>query len=442
MLRRLGLLAHPFLFALWPVITLYSFNNSQTLPSEMIVPGIVVTILTVLLLAAFAAIYGSWLRGGVVVAIFWLLLFSYSQVSLTIGGMYPQYEAVHGPTLLLAVWGLILVLLVFSVGKWSVRPVTGLAAILSVVGVALVAVPAARAVPSWASAASMIPAGPADVVATKKPATLPDIYYIILDGYARADVLAEMYGYDNSAFLDRLEQKGFFIAKNSRSNYPQTHLSLASSLNGVYLDSLADVAGSDSGNRNYLKEMIKDNWVSTFLKSEGYTYVTYSSGYLDDELGAAELYKAPALSPNQFQNSLINFTPIAYLADLQYGWHRDRLLYNFEHLPDATKIDGPVFVVAHILAPHHPFVFGSSGEEIPHDRLFTFADDDFFTLHPELAALELDLAALVLHGAQLEQELAPVDARPARDREHLLAVSLRAAQAEDARHRRDHHRVA
>ncbi|GAJ03090.1 unnamed protein product, partial [marine sediment metagenome] len=29
----------------------------------------------------------------------------------------------------------------------------------------------------------------------------PDIYYIILDGYTRKDVLQELYGYDNSDFL-------------------------------------------------------------------------------------------------------------------------------------------------------------------------------------------------------------------------------------------------
>ena len=30
----------------------------------------------------------------------------------------------------------------------------------------------------------------------------PDIYYIILDGYARLDILENLYGYDNSDFLN------------------------------------------------------------------------------------------------------------------------------------------------------------------------------------------------------------------------------------------------
>ena len=48
--------------------------------------------------------------------------------------------------------------------------------------------------------------------------TLPDIYYIILDGYARADILEELYNYDNSEFLEFLEQRGFFVADQGRAN--------------------------------------------------------------------------------------------------------------------------------------------------------------------------------------------------------------------------------
>jgi hypothetical protein len=59
-------------------------------------------------------------------------------------------------------------------------------------------------------------------IATGRPkeyGLFPDIYYVILDGYARADILDELYGYDNSRFLDYLERHGFFVAETSHSNY-------------------------------------------------------------------------------------------------------------------------------------------------------------------------------------------------------------------------------
>src|SRR3970282_1068515 len=76
----------------------------------------------------------------------------------------------------------------------------------------------------------------------------PDIYYIILDGYARDDILRKFYQLDNRDFLDRLGELGFYVAGCAQSNYAQTQLSLASSLNFAYLDSLGDDfhAGNDS----------------------------------------------------------------------------------------------------------------------------------------------------------------------------------------------------
>jgi hypothetical protein len=73
-----------------------------------------------------------------------------------------------------------------------------------------------------------------------------DVYYIILDGYSRGDVLDEVFDYDNRPFLTRLESLGFSVADNSRSNYAMTRLSLPSSLNMDYLDDLGPplVAGS------------------------------------------------------------------------------------------------------------------------------------------------------------------------------------------------------
>ncbi len=65
----------------------------------------------------------------------------------------------------------------------------------------------------------------------------PDIYYIILDGYGRGDVLKSVYGFDNEKFYNELENRGFFIARKSNANYAQTTLfSLASSLNMEYLE--------------------------------------------------------------------------------------------------------------------------------------------------------------------------------------------------------------
>ena len=60
------------------------------------------------------------------------------------------------------------------------------------------------------------------------PSNLPNIFYIIVDGYAGEEILRDIYGLDIADFLSFLHHEGFYVASKSRSNYSQTHLSLVS----------------------------------------------------------------------------------------------------------------------------------------------------------------------------------------------------------------------
>jgi hypothetical protein len=46
-------------------------------------------------------------------------------------------------------------------------------------------------------------------------------------------------------------------------------------------------------------------------------------------------------------------------------WYRRRALFVLEQLEDdVLEIPSPKFVFAHLIIPHHPFVFGPNGEEV------------------------------------------------------------------------------
>jgi hypothetical protein len=97
----------------------------------------------------------------------------------------------------------------------------------------------------------------------------PDIYYIVLDMYVRSDFLSSVFGYDNSEFLSFLEDRGFYVARQSRSNYHVTVHSLASSLNYMYLNDLATQVGPI---RRYSLSaaMIGDSRLFHYLETQGY----------------------------------------------------------------------------------------------------------------------------------------------------------------------------
>jgi hypothetical protein len=58
----------------------------------------------------------------------------------------------------------------------------------------------------------------------------PDIFFYILDEYSGNTALKQLFHFDNSAFERQLEQRGFYVVKQSRSNYNYTPFSVASIL--------------------------------------------------------------------------------------------------------------------------------------------------------------------------------------------------------------------
>ncbi len=59
----------------------------------------------------------------------------------------------------------------------------------------------------------------------------PNVYYILVDAYARQDTLKEIMGYDNEPFLKELEKFGFIVSRTARSNYHFTGASLSATMN-------------------------------------------------------------------------------------------------------------------------------------------------------------------------------------------------------------------
>jgi hypothetical protein len=192
---------------------------------------------------------------------------------------------------------------------------------------------------------------------------LPDIYYIILDGYGRADVLKEIYGFDNSEFIDSLTRMGFIVASGSRSNYVYTVQSLAASLNMRYLTGDEDHAW-----------LVKENVVVPSLKKLGYRYVHFDSGLANttrSKYADIEFTGGNPLRPllNDFSGALLNLTivmPVAEAAGLDplsrfTGSYARRFNNTIRDLQDIPDLPGPTFTFSHNLPPHPPFVFDRDG---------------------------------------------------------------------------------
>ncbi len=214
---------------------------------------------------------------------------------------------------------------------------------------------------------------------------LPDIYYLILDRYANEKALAAEFGFDNGEFLGFLCAQGFYIAGDSRCNYSQTRMSLASSLNMDYIDRIR--GESDFGQR-YLYRMLKDFRVWRILKSLGYTYLhqgswwegTSHNPFADRNLGGTGIDRFWGDFLEKFVGTTV-LQPFSHALFIKPR-KRARILQQFAQLERIPAAKGPRFVFTHILATHTPYVFGPNGEDsrsLGQKRDFTYIDQVRYT---------------------------------------------------------------
>ncbi len=217
-----------------------------------------------------------------------------------------------------------------------------------------------------------------DFKLTKGPSS-PDIYVIVLDGYARQDVLKNIYKLDNSGFIEELEKRGFYVAKNSHSNYVQTPYTMASFWNLDYLKTWDDPEQYNQ----YLYEPIQNNRVFQTLNAIGYRTVSFRGEAQFAEVKNSDVYLSNFLPLNDFESLLMVDTPMELLSDTvdlkipiqTYKAHRQRTLYQLDTLKEIpATIPGSKIVYAHIMVPHPPFVFDRNGDAHEQPRPFTMSE--------------------------------------------------------------------
>ena len=192
----------------------------------------------------------------------------------------------------------------------------------------------------------------------------PDIYYLILDGYGRSDVLRDYYGFDNAEFLDGLRQRGFYVADKGSANYPGTMFALSSSLNMRYHDhTLSD--GRSPGACKRLIEMVRTHEVGLRLRERGYKLVHFNTTFpptARSNIAHVSLgEQAQSWSHNFLMQELTTRCVWRFMKggayDMLAAQHRRALA----ELRDVPAISAPKFTFLHLIAPHPPFLIDREG---------------------------------------------------------------------------------
>lgn len=369
---------HPLLFAIFPVVFLFAMNVAQFDGNVLVVPILSLLSATLVLWGLLTLILKDSRKAGLVVSLALLLFFSYGHLYRVLPYFRFRVWRVRLDPRHIAfmAWGL-----VFLIGGWfavrTKRDLRQFTRILNVVAFVLVGLSALNittyVVRTWLKPqeAGHVQGSSQDHIDPKVLEELPDIYYIILDAYARQDILKELFGCDNSGFLEELRKRGFYVADRSTSNYAHTLLCFTSTLNMNYVQKLLPDADPESDDLTPLIEMMRHSEVRRILKEHGYTTIAFSAGYMVTDMINADIYVAPGWFADEFPNALLDMTPIwlFFQKVSRIPLHRRRLLNTFEQLEGFAEKKFPKIVHAHLVCPHDPFVFGPNGEPVNPPRL-------------------------------------------------------------------------
>lgn len=202
----------------------------------------------------------------------------------------------------------------------------------------------------------------------------PDIFLLLLDGYARADTLEEEFGIDNSAFLSNLEDAGFVVDERSRSNYMKTWLTVASMLHMEYVHDIPifhDPTLDPAGQHRLATRAILQAPIADALRQRGYEIVAGTSSFTEADLTNADRV-LDAGQPTYFENHVLEMTPIA--GAMQALWpgllarlQADQVREGLDHLRRVASEphQAPMFMLSHVEAPHTPFALDAAGNPAP-----------------------------------------------------------------------------
>ena len=364
---------HPILFAIFPVIFLFSYNVSEMELVDIGIPSIMLATITLIGFAVIGGISKNYIKSGLVVSTFLFLFFFYGHfynilnntlvdAGISIGHKIPLIG-------FLVLFIIITIYLIRTKKKFDNLTKIITAIITAMILISLVTI-ATYYISDTSSVRDDIIDNESNIVISKS--TYPNIYYIILDGYGHQKYLLKNFNFDNSEFLSSLKKMGFNIPDNSRSNYPSTGPTIAANLNMMYVHDLISQTGKPNINKLY--NLTKNNAVMKFVETRGYETYNIDSGFVptrhldvaDHNICGTGILINSELSSNIFGISMLKPVYANYFTH----YDRERVLCQFDKLNNIYQTaEKPFFVFAHINSPHIPYIFGPNGEEVIPENL-------------------------------------------------------------------------
>lgn len=386
---------HPAFFALYPVLSLLAVNLDQVPAQTALRSGLISLAGACVLYLILRVLLRDSARAALLTTLWLALFFSYGHIYQMVEGK-ALWGFVYGKhRYLAAAW-----VLLFLAGNWlllkKLKSPRELNLALNIASIALVLFPVWQIgtfiVRTQSTAAVQIPARESGASAGGSGTgdhSTPDVYYIVLDGYSRADVMKKLYDLDITPFMDELKSMGFVIPDCAQSNYGVTAFSMFASLNMDYLEVLGNSIplGSDRREVDYpvMREYLVNSQVRKIFKAKGYQIITFETGFWWLNINDSDQYIVENNNPlkkyskeydlSNFEELFLRTTALRLITEANAAFlgpltrrvktpaqqHYEWVTFSLDQLDQIPQIPGKKFVYFHVLAPHDPFVFAADG---------------------------------------------------------------------------------
>lgn len=207
----------------------------------------------------------------------------------------------------------------------------------------------------------------------------PDVWWIVLDGLSRGDLLERRFGVED-VLGPGLEKRGFQVARAARANFTQTLYVVSSTLN---LDYVQSVTGRAEVPREFAKAYLGANVVAASFRNAGYRTVFWPGGYHRLDPGLDSMHTTTFL-PTEYNLALMNQWPPVGIWRMVTGRSLSAIIRHRFSVRTLASIRGvsegpPTFSFLHVVAPHAPFVVGANGELAQTGNADTIMDGSFWT---------------------------------------------------------------
>ena len=362
---------HVVFLAIFPVIFLFSENMHEFVPTDIIVPSLIIIPISLIAFFILKLILKDSNKAALIVSIGLVLFFTYGHFYNIIKGFTILDENIgrHRYIIIPFILGIIIPIYFIIKSKINFQNITKIVNGISIVLVVLVLINITIFGITEIESYSTIHYEPSNnPVELQNTHNTPDVYYIILDEYGGPETMKNL-NYDNSQFYEFLKEKKFIIPEKSTSNYPMTHSSIPSTMNMEYVNDLSNILGKDSKTYLPLREMLYNSQVIKNFKSLGYDIIIFESGFVpsknfvlvDDIICHEEGEIDSILFDAITRTSIIGY----FVERHEEQKIRDRINCAFSEIKTiGNNKDEPIFAFVHMLIPHPPNVFGPNGEAV------------------------------------------------------------------------------